>query len=106
MAIWCTGQLCAQVNATGTISGQVTDPSGAEVANAQVRVVEQETGMSVTRMTSPDVYYTFPLIKPAIYSIEVKAPGFATMRREDLVLEVQQVIQQDFKSRSETFDSR
>jgi outer membrane receptor protein involved in Fe transport len=97
--IWCMGSLRAQVNATGTISGRVTDPSGADVVVAQVSVVEQETGFAVTGTTSQDGYYTFPLIRPGVYSIEVKAPGFATMSRKGVELQIQQIIQQDFKLR-------
>jgi hypothetical protein len=87
----------AQVNATGTFSGQVTDPSGAAVANAQVRVTEQETGVTVTKTTSSDGYFTVPLLKPGTYSVEVSAPGFNTERRKDIVLQIQQVVQEDFK---------
>jgi hypothetical protein len=87
------GRLSAQVNATGTLSGQATDPSGAAVADA----LEQQTGVSVTKTASADGYYTVPLIKPGEYSIKVEAPGFATMIRKGLVLQIQQVIQQDFK---------
>jgi hypothetical protein len=90
-------RLSAQINATGTISGQVTDPKGAAVAGAQVKVVEQDTGVSVTKMTSAGGYFTFPLVKPGVYSIEVEVPGFASMSRKGLVLQIQEVIQQDFK---------
>jgi outer membrane receptor protein involved in Fe transport len=89
--------LSAQVNATGTISGQVTDPSGAAVGNAHVRAIEQQTGVTITKATAPDGYYTVPLLKPGVYSVEVSATGFATMTRKDLTLQIQQVIQQDFK---------
>ncbi len=92
-----TAPIAAQVNATGTISGQVTDPSGSAVANAQVRVTEQTTGVSVVKPTASDGYYTVPLLKPGTYSVEVSAAGFTTMTRKDLVLQIQQILQQDFK---------
>jgi len=97
IAVSFAAHLSAQVNATGTFSGQVTDPSGAAVANAQVRVTEQQTGVSVTKSTTSDGYYTVPLLKPGIYSIEVSVQGFATITHTDLVLQIQQVAQQDFK---------
>jgi outer membrane receptor protein involved in Fe transport len=89
--------LFGQVNATGTFSGQVTDPSGAAIANAQVRVIDQQTGVTVTKQTSADGYYTAPLLKPSAYSIEVTAPGFATEIRKNIALQIQQVGQEDFK---------
>ena len=85
-----------QVNATGTISGQVTDASGGAVANAQVRVTDQESGVSVAKATSADGFYTIPLLKPGVYSAEVTARGFSTSIRKDLTLQIQQTLQQDF----------
>ncbi len=87
----------AQVNATGTFSGQVTDPTGTSFENAQVKVVEQQTGISVTKLTGAGGYYSVPLLRPGIYSIEVSASGFATMVRKNLVLQIQQTIRQDFR---------
>ncbi|MGA2145805.1 MAG: TonB-dependent receptor [Bryobacteraceae bacterium] len=92
-----TPPLAAQVNATGTFSGQVTDQSGALIANATVKVTEQTTGIVVTRKTSSDGIYTITLLKPGTYSIEVTAAGFATDTRENITLQVQQLAQEDFK---------
>ncbi len=87
----------SQVNASGTFSGQVTDQTGAGVSSAEVKVTNQETGVAETRSTSQDGYYTVPLLKPGVYSIEVKATGFNSAIRKDLALQIQQVVQQDFK---------
>jgi hypothetical protein len=93
----CALPLSAQVNATGTFIGQVTDPTGASIANAQVKVVEQQTGVSISKLSSVEGYYSVPLLKPGMYSIQVSAPDFATMIRKNLVLQIQQTIRQDFK---------
>src|SRR3954471_14751857 len=95
--IFSTADLSAQVNATGTFSGQVTDPTGAAVSNAQVKVTHQETGIVTTKQTGTDGYFTVPLLKPGTYSIEVSTAGFTTAVRRDVVLQIQQVIQEDFK---------
>jgi outer membrane receptor protein involved in Fe transport len=89
--------LHAQVNATGTFSGQVTDPSGAAVADAQIKITNQETGIVTTKETAADGYYTVPLLKPGIYSIEVSIPGFATAVKKNITLQIQQIIEEDFK---------
>ena len=91
------GNLSGQVNATGTFSGQVTDAAGAAVPNAQVKITSAETGVAVSRSTSGDGYYTAPLLKPGVYSIEVTAPGFGAEIAKNLTLQIQQVVQQDFK---------
>jgi hypothetical protein len=96
LLLGCVLPLAAQVNATGTFVGQVTDPTGAAFVNAQVKIVEQQTGVSVSTLTGVDGY-SVPLLKPGIYSIQVSAPGFATMIRKNLVLQIQQTIRQDFR---------
>src|SRR5260370_3783837 len=96
-ALLLAANLSAQVNATGTFSGQVTDAAGAAVPNAQVKITEQDTGVAVTRPTSGDGYYTVPLLKPGVYSIEVTAPGFSTGVPKSLPIHIQQVVHQDFK---------
>jgi hypothetical protein len=97
-ALFCsTGSLRAQVNATGTFSGQVTDPSGAAIGSAEVKVTDQGTAIVTTKQTAQNGYYTVPLLKPGSYSIEVSAAGFSTAVRRDVGLQIQQVVQQDFK---------
>ena len=93
----CALSLSAQVDATGTFSGQVTDPTGATFAHAEVKVIEQQTNIAITKRTNMQGYYSVPLLKPGTYSIQVSAPGFGTMIRKNLVLQIQQTIRQDFR---------
>jgi hypothetical protein len=97
LTTFCAASLFAQVNATGTFSGTVTDPTGAPVANAQVTVTQEETGISVSKQTAQDGNYTVPLLKPGTYTIQVKVGGFTSQIRKNLTLQVQQVAQEDFK---------
>jgi hypothetical protein len=100
-AIVCTllsaAPLWAQVNATGTFSGQVTDPAGAGVPNAAVKVTGENTGVTVSRTTGADGYYTISFLKPGVYTIEVSASGFSTQIAKGLNLDLQQIVTQDFK---------
>jgi hypothetical protein len=89
--------LFGQVNATGTVSGQVTDATGAAAPNTQVKVTDQETGVSISRATGTDGYYTVPLLKPGVYSIEVTATGFGSEIAKGLTVQINQIVQQDFK---------
>jgi Carboxypeptidase regulatory-like domain/TonB dependent receptor len=90
-------RLDAQVNATATFTGQVTDQTGAAVVGATVKITSQETGVVITRQTSGDGNYTVPLLKAGTYSIEVTASGFAPNTRKNITLQIQQVGQEDFK---------
>ena len=89
--------LSGQVNATGTFTGQVTDAAGAAVPNAQVKITEQNTGVVVSRSTSGDGYYTVPLLQPGLYSLEVSATGFGPEIAKNITLQINQIVQQDFK---------
>jgi len=86
-----------QVNATGSFSGLITDPAGKAVVKARIQLTDQQTGITIAKLSEPEGYYVFPLVKPGIYSLEVTAPGFAVVSRRGLVLQIQEVIQQDFQ---------
>jgi len=90
-------RLAAQVNATATFTGQVTDQSGAAIIGATVKITSEETGIVITRQTSGDGIYTVPLLKAGTYTIEVRASGFAPNTRKNITLQIQQVGQEDFK---------
>src|SRR5580700_6605608 len=87
----------AQVQASGTISGHVTDTSGASVAKAPVLITENQTGVATSTTTNSSGFYSVTLLKPGGYTIQVTTPGFSMAVRENLTLEVAQVLQQDFR---------
>src|SRR5260370_7574906 len=62
----------------GTILGTVTDPSGAVVAGATVKVRNLATGLERTTATSADGSYAVPELPIGTYSVTVTQPGFQT----------------------------
>src|SRR3984893_14709366 len=67
----------AQV-AGGTLTGTITDPSGAEVPNAQVVIKDVATGIERTVTTNKDGFYIATNLLPADYQVTVSASGFNT----------------------------
>jgi hypothetical protein len=67
----------AQGGATGAITGTVQDPSGAVVSNADVRIVNEDTG-AVARVLKTDAngFFTAPLLPVGTYTVNVGTPGF------------------------------
>ncbi len=61
---------------TGSLSGRVTDPSGAIVAGASVVVQNLATGVQQSAETNRDGLYRFPVLTPDTYSITAGAKGF------------------------------
>src|SRR3954471_6736769 len=72
----------------GTISGRITDPSGALVAGAQVTVTNPAMGTKSALTTNADGIYRAPLLSPGAYQIEVTAPGFKKALRSDVEVRV------------------
>ena len=77
---------------TATLSGSVTDPSGAVVPNAQITVQGLATG--VTRVVTSDSAgnYTVPSLQPGNYSLNVQVAGFATYKLPSIALGVDQSV--------------
>lgn len=81
-----TGAVLAQ--STGTISGVVTDPSGAVVPGAAVSILGIATGSERKTVSDSAGSFTAPSLQPGEYSITVVASGFAKFTISRLTLEV------------------
>ncbi len=77
----------AQVS-TSSITGAVTDSSGAVVAGAQVEAKNEETGVVYNTVTTNTGNYSFPSLTPGRYTITVRQTGFRTYTSTDNVLTV------------------
>lgn len=74
---------------TGSISGTVTDPTGASVKGATVTLTNTDRGQDVrTLTTNSDGFYTAPTLPLGHYSVKVEAPGFKTETVTNLVLHI------------------
>ncbi len=71
-----------------TLSGSVSDPSGAPIPNANVKATFRVSGQVSETKTSAAGLYTIPLLEPGIYTVEATAPGFQTIRNENVTLAV------------------
>jgi len=69
----------------GTIRGSVTDPNGAIIPNAAVKVIDQTTGISRDVTTDNDGNYEVAALKPGTYKIAVTASGFKTSEIDAVV---------------------
>ncbi len=85
----------AQTAATGTISGTVTDASGATVPDASVIITNTDTGAARTLTTNNSGEYTSTFLQPGHYEVIVTATGFGKVNRQNLVLTVGQVLTVD-----------
>jgi hypothetical protein len=75
----------AQVG-TGSLNGTVSDPAGAAVPGATVRVVHDDTGVATTAVTTDAGTYTFPTLPVGPYTIDVEKSGFKKTVRSGVVI--------------------
>lgn len=74
--------------ATTSLRGTITDPKGALVTNASVTLNNAATGFSRTTKTAGDGVYQFLQVPPATYVVLVEAGGFATLKQDNVILQV------------------
>jgi carboxypeptidase family protein len=75
---------------TAALSGSVSDPSGARVADATVTLSSPEKGITRVFKTNAEGNFSFSLLPPAAYGLTVEAAGFKTFKQEAITLEVGQ----------------
>jgi hypothetical protein len=73
---------------TGTITGVVTDESGAAVPGASVTITSAQTGASRTSSTNSEGSFSFPELNPGIYKISVTKQGFKKVEEKNIELHV------------------
>ncbi|HEX3683410.1 MAG TPA: carboxypeptidase-like regulatory domain-containing protein [Bryobacteraceae bacterium] len=83
--------------ATGSISGTVTDATGAAVSGAKVTVSAEATGFSREAVTDDAGHYTVPLLGVATYTVRAELKGFQTSEAKGVGLQVDEQRELDFK---------
>src|SRR5258708_2595558 len=81
---------------TATVSGVVTDQSGAIVVGAEVRVTNADTNVTSTTTSNNSGVYLVTGLKPGRYRVHVAKDGFKGIDLTDLILSVQDSISRNF----------
>ena len=79
----------------GTLTGTITDPSGAVVAGAKVVITNKRTEAGRTVLSGADGLYLAPNLDPGIYDLNVEAAGFQKLNRTDVELLARQTVRVD-----------
>jgi outer membrane receptor protein involved in Fe transport len=98
-----SGMSLAQGGATGAVSGVVVDSSGAVVAGAEVRIVNQQTGV-LARVLTTDANgaFTAQLMPVGLYTIHAKSGGFAESIFSDVDVRITETTRITAKLRPQT----
>ena len=75
---------------TATLSGTVTDPSGAFIPQASVQLSSQANGVMHALKTDGSGHYSFTQLPPSTYSLTVQVKGFKEYKQNGIVLDAAQ----------------
>ena len=91
-----TINLIAQTS-RGTLTGTVTDSSGAVVSNATVKITQQGTGATRETKTNSAGLYRFDAVDLGTYSVSAQATGFQTEEKTGVEIESAHTTALEFK---------
>jgi hypothetical protein len=93
-----------------TISGMVSDPSGATVSDAKVTLNYPNTGYTRTSVTARDGSYTFAVLPAGTVILTIEKSGFRTVKYDKVDLDAGQILKLDVQlpiaASTETIDVR
>src|SRR5215469_12093601 len=67
-----------------TLTGRVTDPSGAAVPHANITVTKTDANTDFQTVTTAQGVYTAPFLLPGPYKVTVTAAGFETFSQSGI----------------------
>jgi hypothetical protein len=80
-----------------TLTGQVTDATGAVIPKAVITATNSDTGSTYTAETSGAGVYYIPYVVPGTYTVQASAPGFKTVIQDKVLLLAGKYFGQNFK---------
>jgi hypothetical protein len=80
-----------------TLTGRVTDPTGAIIPNAKITVRATLTGTETNVTANAVGNYTVPFLAPGLYSITVASPGFQKYVHDGISLQTEQTATENVK---------
>ncbi len=94
-AVFFTPWLRCQSSYEGSLNGRIADSSGAVVAGAQVAVSSGDNGTSRTSASVGDGSFVFAHLPSGIYTVTIRAAGYAAYRNASVVIAVGRAVHLD-----------
>jgi hypothetical protein len=88
--------ICHAQNPNATVSGTVTDSSGAVIGNANVEIKNVDTGITYPTVTNSEGTYRIPGLIPGNYRVTVSKEGFKNVIKDGIELHVEDLVSLNF----------
>jgi Carboxypeptidase regulatory-like domain len=72
----------------GTLTGSVTDTSGAIIPNVAVNLTEPSTASNYKTVTNAQGLFNFPELPPGLYNVSTSAPSFKRYTQDGITVSV------------------
>jgi hypothetical protein len=86
----------AQLANTTTITGTVTDSSGASIAGVAVKAINSATSDTYDVQTSADGNFTIPFVRNGLYKVTASKDGFSTVSQDNVQVNANEVVRANF----------
>jgi carboxypeptidase family protein len=93
-------------NYQGTVRGSVADATGALIPGATITLTDEDKKTSRETVTDELGNYTFPLVDPGTYTVQVELAGFRRFVQSGLAVSTQQTRTSSSRSASRRMRSR
>ncbi len=88
--LFCASSVALAQAGRGSISGLVSDPSGAIVSGAKVTALNHATGVVLHTVTSDAGLYSFVSLTPGTYVVTASQKGFENLAQDNVLVTVDQ----------------
>jgi hypothetical protein len=87
MAVTLAATLGSAQTTTGSLTGSVQDSSNSAIPNVAITLTEEARKVTQNGLTDETGRFVFTTLQPGQYTMEIKAKGFKTMRRDNIVVQ-------------------
>jgi len=77
-----------QATNTGTVVGQITDPSGALIPDTKIMLTDAAAGITLYSVSNDEGKYIFPNVPPGTYTMTATKPGFSAAKSAGLLVSI------------------
>jgi len=84
----------------GTVSGTLTDPSGAVISGARITLVDQNKGYRFSTTSDTEGRYLYRSVSPGLYTVIAEVAGFEKVERTNIRVSVGETLLPTSRSKS------